>query len=135
MRLTKIVAIVCLALLLASAGGAWVLQHCPDLAEAAEHVHASESDSPAVRSIFEHRHEPLSRIHCAESPILKLSFGPASPTFRLEPAKGYGAKTMSAAALLNSDKAISSGTILNWTVWLSTTPRLPPHLFFSKLRI
>ena len=84
-RLMKAFATACLAFLLVSSGAAWALQHCLLDSHPGDHVHASDSEAvnarsslayPAVASRIEHRHGPLSRIHCRDTPILKLSFGP-----------------------------------------------------------
>ena len=137
MPLLKLFGIVWLALMFVNSGAAWALQRCLGDIEATEHAHifANEMGNaprnvayPAVAAI-EQRHQPLSRIHCPENHISRLSFGPASSVFRLDAPKEAQVKAIPPAALLTTSTSISNGNPVDWNVWLS------PHLVLSKLRI
>jgi hypothetical protein len=144
MRLVKAFGTACMVLVLVSSGAAWALQHCLLDSEAVNHVHIAHSESAnpgrngmysTLAAAIERRHQPVSRIHCPENHILKFSFGPASSVFRLEPPKKANMKAIPPTALVNASTSATNAALLDWSVWLSTTPRISPHLFFSKLRI
>ena len=139
----KLIAILGLSIILTNSGVAWALQRCLIDSESGDHIHLAQTESastiinrayssPAVA--FEHRHQPPSRIHCTQTSIPKLAFGPVSSVFRLEPPKGDAVKAFSLAALLDANTSTSNGS-LPASIQLSVKPRLSPHLLIPRFRI
>ena len=139
----KIIAILGLSIILTNAGVAWALQHCLGDSESADHIHPVQTasalatsnraySSPAVA--VELRQQPSSRIHCTESPVLKLWLGVPS-IFRLEVPKDDVVHAFLPAALLNATASPSTGRGVPASIQLSVKPRLSPHLSIPRLRI
>jgi hypothetical protein len=122
----KTVGILALSVILTNSGVAWALSRCLDS------VVSSRAHSSSTVAI-EHRHQPPSRIHCTETQILKLDFGPASSVFRLDSSKNVNLIRAFLAAPL-TDTAGTSNASLPESVYLAE-PHLSPHLLISKLRI
>lgn len=108
----KFVSMLCLSLIVVNSGVAWALYQCSTENDRKDHMHG-QGESPAtggngayspLAAAIEQRHEPLSRIHCPESPILKLAFGAASSGFRLEPPKEDAANGFSDQLVEHSDR-------------------------------
>jgi hypothetical protein len=127
-RLPKFISTLCLSIVLISSGTAWALQNCLMDNESAEHVHIAAGEFPAASSDTTRHNRTHGRIHCPENNIATLSFGPASPLFRLEPPDDGG-------GFLNSYAPASIATRLTRTIRPSIGPYLSPELIFSKLRI
>jgi hypothetical protein len=143
LSLTKVIAILGLSIILANSGVAWALQRCSTDSESGYHIHLAQTESASTISnraysspavAVEHRHQPPSRIHCTETPILKLAFGPVSSVFRLEPPKDGTVKACWPAALLNASTSASNSS-LPASVLLAVKPRLSPHLLILRFRI
>ena len=138
----KFVSMLCLSLILVNAGVAWALHHCSTDRDLGDHIRA-QSESPAtdgnsayppLAATIEQRHEALSRIHCPETPILKLAFGAASSGFRLESPKEDAANAVFLTNLLNTGTSTVSGSLLE-SARLLFERRLSPHLFLPRFRI
>jgi hypothetical protein len=128
-KLPKFISSLCLSIILVSSGAAWALPDCLMRGEGVDHEHLSNGELPFAGRVIDHPHKPEAKIHCPDDHILKLSFGPVSSIFRLEPL------VQDAAALLNADAPISIAAPFDWTILRSINPHLSPHLFLSKLRI
>jgi hypothetical protein len=134
-----------LALLLINAGAAWALQRCRTDAEAGEHIHPTTkgetghaesqvTDVPPA-SIVDHQHEAATVVHCAQTHIIKLSFGLGASAPRLDPPKESWAFPSTLSAWANdpiSRSKSSFGCPLDLPL---VSPHLSPHLFFAKIRI
>lgn len=137
----KIIAILGLSIILTNSGVAWALQRCSTDNESGEHMHLAQTESTSAISnrayssppAVEYRHHPPSRIHCTQTSIPKLAFGPVSSVFRLELPKGDAVKAFLPAALLNANTSTSNGSLP--ASILSVKPRLSPHLLFPRFRI
>ena len=127
--LRKSILVFCLTVVLVSAGTAWALQQCLMRSESVEHVHVVAGELPTSGLDSAHHHKPHARIHCPENKIPKLSFGPASSTFRLEPPND------TSGALVHARAPTSMAASFAWTVRLSIGAHLSPLIFISKLRI
>ena len=138
----KIVGILGLLIILTNSGVAWALQRCFTDNESGDHIHSAQTASAPAASngayssrvvAVEHRHQPPSRIHCSETQILKLDFGPASSVFRLDSPTDSGVKVFLTAALSNI--AATSNASLPESIYLSVKSHLSPHSLIPKLRI
>ena len=141
LSLAKDIAILGLSFILTSSGLPWALQRCLTDDASEGHLHSAQAESapatnhrafPSGAVVFEHRHQP-SRIHCTETQILKLSFGPASSVFRFEPPKDGGVKAFLAVALSNTTGTLNAR--LAGSIYLLVKPHLSPHSLIPKFRI
>lgn len=138
----KIVGILALSVILTNSGVAWALSRCLTDSASRDHIHLPRTEMGSVVSsrahssptvVVEHRHQPPSRIHCTETQILKLDFGPASSVFRLDSSKNVNLIRAFLAAPL-TDTAGTSNASLPESVYLAKLHQ-SPHLLISKLRI
>lgn len=140
----KIIAVLGLSIILTNSGVAWALQSCLTNKEPGDHLHSAHTASASAASnrvysstvvAVKHRHQASPRIHCTETLVLKLWFGPVAPFFRLEPPKDNAVNAFLPAALLNASASALSGDSLPASIQLALKPRLSPHRLIPRLRI
>lgn len=139
----KVIAILGLSIILTNSGVAWASQRCSGHSESGDHIHLVQIESPLAAGYrryssptiaVEHTHPPPARIHCTESPVLKIWFGPVVPVFRLETPKDNVIHAFLPAEFLNARaRALSGRCFLSVHHALQTF--LSPNLSIPRLRI